>query len=309
MQKGYKRNGKSKAVLHCFIGLFLVIIVVLVAYFWLSMDYSDQLDPETSMRPYVETTPTPAPDVPAAEATDEPQASSEPSVEPTAIATPTPTVAPTATPVPTPSPSPTPAPTTMANGVSPTRTDGYALPDPVTLDEATFALTSSVRSEVDDYRYLELTGYAYINNANYDAANTNVFLVLLPESMEGTSMLVLPTREAGLSGVDHSGALCVNVESSDFRVILDGSQLPDDIYSMGIVFWYTDLQGEGHLDYLLFPDDVSFTVLNGRFLSDVPTTDVSTSAADASTSTGTLDLTATVATEVPASTDVPATVQ
>ena len=56
MQKGYKRNGKSKAVLHCFIGLFLVIIVVLVAYFWLSMDYSDQLDPETSMRPYVETT-------------------------------------------------------------------------------------------------------------------------------------------------------------------------------------------------------------------------------------------------------------
>ena len=51
MQKGYKRNGKSKAVLHCFIGLFFVIIVVLVAYFWLSMDYSDQLDPETSMRP------------------------------------------------------------------------------------------------------------------------------------------------------------------------------------------------------------------------------------------------------------------
>lgn len=279
MQKGYKRNGKSKAVLHCFIGLFVVIIVVLFAYFWLSMDYSDRIDPETSVRPYVETTPTPAPDDAPVAAL--PQDTAQPdgsTAAPTVAATPTPTVAPTATPVPTPSPSPTPAPTTMADGVSPTKIDGYALPEPSTATDAVFAITSSVRTEVDDYRYLELKGYAYVNNANYDANNTNVFLVVLPESMEGASMLLLPVREPGLSGVDHSGALCANAQYSDFRVILDANQLQDDIYSLGIVFWYTDLAGQGHLDYYLFSEDTTFTVLNRRFLSDVPTQDVAASA-------------------------------
>ena len=74
MQKGYKRQAKGMAVLRCFIGLFIVLIVVLLATFFIGLDYSDKLSPEASLRPYVaetpaptaaEPTPTPAPPVPA----------------------------------------------------------------------------------------------------------------------------------------------------------------------------------------------------------------------------------------------------
>ena len=184
-------------MLHCFIGLFAVIVIVLVAYFWLTMDYSDKLSADTSVRPYVELTPSPEPEqVPVVA----PQASAETIAEPTAISTPvvtpTPTPVPTASPTPTPAPSPTPMPTSMAAVVSPTRSDGYSLPDPSTLS-ASYAITSSFRSVADDYRYIELKGYAYMNDATYDAANAAVFLVLLPESSEDDSVLVLPTMTAG----------------------------------------------------------------------------------------------------------------
>lgn len=274
MQKGYKRNAKGKAVLHCFIGLFAVIVIVLVAYFWLTMDYSDKLSADTSVRPYVELTPSPEPEqVPVVA----PQASAETIAEPTAISTPvvtpTPTPVPTASPTPTPAPSPTPMPTSMAAVVSPTRSDGYSLPDPSTLS-ASYAITSSFRSVADDYRYIELKGYAYMNDATYDAANAAVFLVLLPESSEDDSVLVLPTMTAGASGADHSGAACANAASSDFTVILDGEALENDIYSLGVVLMYPDATDpeSGHIEYFRFPDNVTFTVLNSRFLSDVATT-------------------------------------
>ena len=40
MQKGYKRQAKGMAVLRCFIGLFIVLIVVLLATFFIGLDYS-----------------------------------------------------------------------------------------------------------------------------------------------------------------------------------------------------------------------------------------------------------------------------
>ena len=59
MQKGYKRQAKGMAVLRCFIGLFIVLIVVLLATFFIGLDYSDKLSPEASLRPYVAETPAP----------------------------------------------------------------------------------------------------------------------------------------------------------------------------------------------------------------------------------------------------------
>ena len=81
MQKGYKREGRGMAVLRCFIGLFIMIVVILLAYFMLQLDYSDKLDPSVSMRPYVEVTPSPIPAA-TAEPTEAPALPTEAPEEP-----------------------------------------------------------------------------------------------------------------------------------------------------------------------------------------------------------------------------------
>ena len=60
LKKGRKREAKGLAVLYFIIGLIILFIILAVIYFALAkLDYSDQVDPETTMRPYVETTPEP----------------------------------------------------------------------------------------------------------------------------------------------------------------------------------------------------------------------------------------------------------
>ena len=263
MQKGYKRQAKGMAVLRCFIGLFSVIIVVLIAYFYLQVDYTDKLDPSASIRPYVETTPSPTPDANAVLTV----ASATPEV--TSTPTPKPTTAPTATPTPSPSPTPSPEPTSMASNVSAIKTDGFALPEPSQLD-GKIGITHACRSAADDNKMLQLQGYAYVNEETYDGSTAQIFLVVTQAS-SGNSVLVLPNKVEGISGVDHDGAICANVAASDFEAFIDASAFPSEIYSLGMVFMYTDTDGQNHIEYFKFPDSVAFTVLDSRIITDIPT--------------------------------------
>lgn len=262
MQKGYKRQAKGMAVLRCFIGLFSVIIVVLVAYFYLKVDYSDKLDPNASVRPYVETTPSPTPD-PALAVIASPEATSTPAPTATATLAPTPT--------PSPTPAPTPVPTSMADVRSAIKTDGFALPGVSQLD-GRIGITHAFRSTVDDSHILQLQGYAYVNDENYDGSTAQVFLVVTQAST-GASVLVLPNKVDGISNVDHSDALCANASASDFEAFIDVSAFPSEIYSLGVVFMYTGADGQNHIEYFQFPSDVSFTVLDTRVITDVSTTE------------------------------------
>ena len=263
MQKGYKRNAKGMAVLRCFIGLFSVIIVVLIAYFYLQVDYTDKLDPSASIRPYVETTPSPTPDANAVLTV----ASATPEV--TSTPTPKPTTAPTATPTPSPSPTPSPEPTSMASNVSAIKTDGFALPEPSQLD-GKIGITHACRSAADDNKMLQLQGYAYVNEETYDGSTAQIFLVVTQAS-SGNSVLVLPNKVEGISGVDHDGAICANAAASDFEAFIDASAFPSEIYSLGMVFMYTDTDGQNHIEYFKFPDSIAFTVLDSRIITDIPT--------------------------------------
>ena len=263
MQKGYKRNAKGMAVLRCFIGLFSVIIVVLIAYFYLQVDYTDKLDPSASIRPYVETTPSPTPDANAVLTV----ASATPEV--TSTPTPKPTTAPTATPTPSPSPTPSPEPTSMASNVSAIKTDGFALPEPSQLD-GKIGITHACRSAADDNKMLQLQGYAYVNEETYDGSTAQIFLVVTQAS-SGNSVLVLPNKVEGISGVDHDGAICANAAASDFEAFIDASAFPSEIYSLGMVFMYTYTDGQNHIEYFKFPDSIAFTVLDSRIITDIPT--------------------------------------
>ena len=264
MQKGYKRNAKGMAVLRCFIGLFSVIIVILIAYFYLQVDYSDKLNPNASIRPYVETTPSPTLDANAA------LPAASPSPEITSAPTPVPTAVPTATPTPSPSPTPSPEPTSMAANISAVKTDGFALPDVSQLD-GKIGITHAYLSAADDNKLLQLQGYAYINEETYDGSSAQLFLVVT-QAASGSSVLVLPNKVEGVSGLDHSSAICANASASDFEVFIDVSAFPSEIYSLGMVFMYTGTDGQNHIEYFKFPDNIAFTVLDSRIITDIPTT-------------------------------------
>lgn len=267
MQKGYKRQAKGMAVLRCFIGLFIVLIVVLLASFVISLDYSDKLSPDASVRPYVAETPAPA-ETPSLSGTV------IPAETPVADATPTSTPAPTPTPTPepTPTPSPTPAPTAIPDSAISEMSGDQdiirVIPNSSTTSNAQVGITDCYRSEANQNRMMVVRGYAYINDSSFDGSTVQTYIVLKRDSTSARA-LVRATNTAGISGKNHEGAQCVNPSGADFEFVLSSSMLPDDIYSMGLVLQYT-VNGETKLDYIDLPAQQSFTVLNSVFLGDIP---------------------------------------
>lgn len=278
MQKGYKREGRGMAVLRCFIGLFVMIVIILLAYFMLRLDYSDKLAPDASIRPYVEVTPSPVPsptpevtEVPAViQATDVPAASA--TAPAAAISTVKATEAPTAKPTaePTPEVTATPEPTKIPDAaVAPIKFSGYKLPS-LSAKDTELGVTHSFVSAANDNRYLHLQGYAYINDAGYNGADANLYLVIIRST--GHTALALPTKVSGISGGEHASALCANASASDFDVVIDVSKFPDDSYTLGMVFMYKDAEsGKTLTEYATFPSEMSFSVLSQQVVSDVIT--------------------------------------
>lgn len=264
MQKGYKREGRGKAILHCFIGLFFIVCVILAVWIALRLDYSDVLDPETSMRPYVETTATPTPDPASAAAvqTNEP-------TQPPATATEQPTATPYVTP--TQEPTPTPAPSSIPSDLYAKIRTFDGLPSSPTGDNCKLGITRSYRSAADGNRVMYLEGYAYIDDASFDGSQAKSYLVIRQEST-GRYVLAELTMRSGASGLTHEGAQCANASAADFDVVLDMSGIADDLYTLGIVIDYTDANGEKQRGYYEFPAGTSFSVLNSQVISDVPTT-------------------------------------
>lgn len=268
MQKGYKREAKGMAILRCFIGLFVVIIVVLLASFMLKLDYSDKLAPDASVRPYVETAPdaSPSPDG------EQPAVLADLSTEtPEVTATPTPKPTATPTPKPTATPEPTPVPTSIPDSaLAPVRTD-LTFPETPTTDKAVLGITHSYRSEANGNAVMQLQGYAYLDDTSFDGASAQLYLVLKRES-NGARAVALATMQSGVSGVDHTDAKCANAANCDFEVFLSTASLPDDIYSLGMVIQYK-ADGADHFEYVEFPETCTFTVLNRQFLGEVALTD------------------------------------
>lgn len=278
MQKGYKREGRGMAVLRCFIGLFVMIVVILLVYFMLRLDYSDKLDPNASIRPYVEITPSPTPSA-TPEVTKAPvviQATEAPVITEAPLVTAVPTVEPTDTPTaeptaePTPEVTATPEPTAIpSSAVAQLKFSGYKLPS-LSAKDAELGITHSFRSSADDNRYLHLQGYAYIDDSGYNGADAQLYLVIIRST--GHTALALPTKSAGVSCMEHATAKCANASASDFDVVIDVSQFPDDSYTLGMVFVYTDTNtGTSCTEYVTFPSEMSFSVLSQKVVSDVRT--------------------------------------
>ena len=190
MQKGYKREAKGMAVLRCFIGVFLLVIVVLIAWFLLRMDYTDRLNDESlsSIRDYVVATPTPVATRALALAeptpTVEPQSTEELEWSPDLpTETPGPTLAPTDTPAPTPimAPTPTPAPTPDPTSVPTDALSSITKNKPklgeVSTHDVRVGITRYSVSAIDDNGIALMEGYGFINDENFDGTTGIVYLI------------------------------------------------------------------------------------------------------------------------------------
>lgn len=270
-KQGRKRESKGLAVVYFIIGLIILLIILAVIYFALvELDYSDRIkDPDATIRSYVEMTPDPnALDIDAGfdEDADENPLDVD-LTAPTETPEPTPTPSPTPTPTPEPTPTPTPLPpTTLAQA----RTSGFSLPQATTSD-CKAAITKCYVSVGDNNRYMYLAGYGYINEANFDGASAQSFLVVSQASTNQLIAYQLNMR-AGISGVTHGDALCKNAANCDFEVTFDVSQLyTDDTYLMGLVVGYKPgNKKKATYYYYPFPSNISFTVQGGQVVAPVP---------------------------------------
>lgn len=244
MKKGYKRTGKAIAVLHFFIGLILVAILLIAGYFCLEkFDYSHRINPDTTVRPYVEMTGSPdefgadegtADDGSVVDLLPTVTPSPEPTPEPTA--TPEPTPIPTPTPEPTATPVPTPEPTRIpAEALSRFKTNGFQVPAPST--DAMTALTKVYVSEPNNNNYAELSGYCYLNDPSFDGAQSRVYLIVT-QAATGAQIAYEATMIPGVSGVAHDDAQCQNAANTDFDVVLRVEGFADGEYKLGAVLLY-----------------------------------------------------------------------
>ena len=264
MQKGYKRNGKGMAVLHFFIGLIIVAILMCALYFFLGkVDYSDKLaNPDATMRAYVEMTAAPenvavigGADGPTAVFVSEPddQGNASGVVDLTNTPSPTPTASPT------PTPSPTPEPTKIATkAYSQFKTTGFNVPEPST--NATVAITNFYVSEPNNRQVVRLDGYGYLNDANFDGSDATIFVIITNEA-SGKQRAYKATMEAGVSGVEHSDAICKNAANTDFSAIFSVAKFRDGDYSLGLIIYYKTADGTAY-SYHELGD--RFTVTDGK---------------------------------------------
>ncbi len=304
MQKGYKRNGKGMAVLRFFIGLIVIAIIIGVIYFFLKkVDYSDKLtDPDITVRPYVEMTANPEAEVSLDNTdgygegsgtdtftdsfdfnddgsaasndddfvdltpTDTPEPTEAPTPEPTAepTATPEPTAEPTATPEPTPEPTATPEPTRIPKSkLTKARTKGFTIPDPSS--NGTAEITNFYVSEPNNNRYVEITGYCYLNDASFDGNDVQAYVVAVPTSGKGTTRAYKFTMTQGVSGDPHTDAVCKNADMTDFTGVFTVSKYRDGDYELGVVIAYTK---DGEEAYAYFKLGKTFTVKDGAVVQD-----------------------------------------
>jgi len=70
----------------------------------------------------------------------------------------------------------------------------------------------------------------------------------------------------GISGVDHTGALCKNVEDTDFNAVFSVNKYTDGVYDLGIVLYYENAAGETVATYHKFTDTI--TVKNGKVVEE-----------------------------------------
>lgn len=251
-----KRDSQHRgpAVLRFFICLLIVIILVLVGVFFLNRDNRSEGD-----RPYVVTgtgepiTPPPATPEPTVEPTPTP---AEPTAQPTPEITPEPTA------------EPTPTPTVIPQSALSVILTKFSLPAPAGDGDA--GISSSYVSALNEYSVMELTGWGYANLDYFDGENCGTY-VIVTQLSTNKSLAFLAVNADGISGKDHTGAVCKNASKCDWRAYIDVADYEPGTYGLGLVLVYKNGTKDEYR-YYKFGDLQSFTVNDGEIITPVTVT-------------------------------------
>lgn len=261
MRKGFIREGIATAVIRFTIGFIILLVVLCVLYFLVvSTHYSvDGQEPGQTLRPYVvpEATPTPEP-------TPTPTPSPTPGEESEAPAWATPTPTP-ATPTPVPTATPTPIPTNIPETLIAGGQTRTADQMPEIDDRIRAGITNCYVSPVDGYHIMEVTGYAYLEHANYNGETSSCYLIV--RNAVGEMMAYLTTAEEGITGIEHEG-IGQNLALADFRVYIDVSDYSDGTYTLGVVLMCNH-EGDELRVSTRFPDTLNFAVRGGEVITPI----------------------------------------
>ena len=293
-KQGRKREAKGLAVLYFIIGLIILLIILAVIYFALAkLDYSDRLDPNVTQRPYVEAQdtqpfveaqPTAAPDsapeyvMPEDEvdltANTEalPEEGAEPLVEaPTEAPTEEPTEVPTEVPTEEPTAEPTPEPTPLPAGLAAAPMTKFPDLPAMASENGMIGITNCYVSAADENKLMYVSGYGYVNEADFDGTKARSWLVVTQVATAQKICYPL-TLKPDVSGLPHPDAVCQNATACDFEVYLDVSQYQEGIYSLALVVGYAkEGAAKPTFKYYPFSGDISFTVLNGQVVTPITT--------------------------------------
>ena len=275
LKKGRKREAKGLAVLYFIIGLIILLIILAVIYFALAkLDYSDKIDPETTVRPYVENQEplgfVEEQNTENSEAVPE-YVMPEDEVDLTTGLEYLPdeegAVVEEATPEPTEEPTPLPA-----ELAAQPMTDIPKLPGSAS-DNGMIGITNCYVSQPDDNKLMYMAGYGYVNEETFDGAEAKSWLVVT-QVASGQKIAYPLSLVPNGSGMDHPAAVCKNATSCDFEIYIDVSQYQEGIYSMALVIGYVPAGAkDATFKYYPFSGDISFTVLNGQVITPVTPVD------------------------------------
>lgn len=288
LKKGRKREAKGLAVLYFIIGLIILLIILVVIYFALyKLDYSDKVEDPETIRSFVEEQDQQNSDVvpeyvmPEDEVDltggledlpeeDQLPPAEEPTQAPTDVPTPEPEPEPEATPEPEPEPTPEPTALPTDKVAHPLKKEYQKklekLPDAAS-ENGMIGITSCYISQPDGNKLMVLTGYGYVNEESYDAAQANMMLVITQAST-GKNIGYELNRAPGITGLAHPAAVCQNPNSSDFETILDVSKYDEGVYYLSLVITYKS-GGKNVVKYYPFGNDISFNVLDHSVVSPV----------------------------------------
>ena len=169
---------------------------------------------------------------------------------------------PTATPTPTPTPTPDPETSPIPDTAFSSRVKDLENLKKWKIDgkKVTNGLTQFELPESNSSRLIRLTGWGYVEDANFDGQHCQMYILVLDS--KNRTHVYEATIAPGITGMGEHDGKGKNLSDCDFTAMIDVSSYPDGDYQVGVGIQYTS--NKKTLRYAhTFGDAYKFTVVGG----------------------------------------------
>ena len=165
-------------------------------------------------------------------------------------------------PIDMPTPTPTPAPTPIPDTAFSARKKDLESLKKWKIDgkKVTNGLTQFELPESNSSRLIRLTGWGYVEDANFDGQHCQMYILVLDS--KNRMHVYDATIAPGITGMGEHDGKGKNLSDCDFTAMIDVSSYPDGDYQVGVGIQYTSNKKTLRYGYT-FGDAYRFTVVGG----------------------------------------------